>query len=672
MARKFGSRNRKERRPVVKTNGSTYKPVLAIVVGALLGYLAGYFIPDFTLALDFIGQLFLNALKILVVPLIFASIIVASSAMADIGKISRSIGKTLLYFLGTGLVAAVIGTILVYLLKPGTYAVAATASEVAGTPALSANDLLAAILPDSLPAAILQGQFLSLVVFAVFFGIALVSLGPKSKVIVDLMQAVMDAVMKLINLLMWIAPLGVFSLVGSAVAENALTSGSTVTSLAMFAATVGLGMLIHGLIVLPLILKFFGGRPVVSFFRNTIPAMVTAFATSSPAATLPVTYEGSAERNRVDSRSCSLVLPLGGMINMNGTALYLCIAAVFCAQMFQVELSLLQILAVFGSAFILSFGASMVPNAAPMLLATVMYYAGFPAVAFAGIGAILVVDWFLDRLRTTVNVWGDAVGTAVISETFDFKTARNIQAQLTGRPQPDTHRSGAARKSEAGRQQARRQRPDRREKPDRKETRPKDSSQPRQRQHSRSRRSGDRSSGRQRPEPRPARTDSEKPRQFSMPTPPYHVLDKELRVQKDRSAETPEEQPVIKPVTGGSVPPAEAPPPAEKTPPPRQPDIFEDQPEPEPERAPSPPAAEAEPGDDTTPIADVSTPAEPWPAEETAPPPESTAYGRSKARRGVIPKSAATDKKPDTEEPKPEEPEFSSENISFGRSKRKK
>ena len=189
-------------------------------------------------------------------------------------------------------------------------------------------------------------------------------------------------------------------------------------SLGKYAIAVILGLVIHGLLILPLILRFFGGRKPVVYMKNMLPALTTAFSTSSSSATLPLSMECAIFNNRISPRIVNFVLPLGATVNMDGTALYEAVAAVFIAQIYGVSLSIPELVIVFLTATLAAIGAAGIPQAGLVTLVVVLRAVNLPV---EGISLILVIDWFLDRCRTTVNVWGDAVGAAVIEYSEDEK-----------------------------------------------------------------------------------------------------------------------------------------------------------------------------------------------------------------------------------------------------------
>jgi Na+/H+-dicarboxylate symporter len=189
-------------------------------------------------------------------------------------------------------------------------------------------------------------------------------------------------------------------------------------ALGMYALTVMIGLMIHAGITLPTILRSFGKKKPLTYFFNMGQSLTTAFTTASSAASLPVTMECVVEKNKVDRRAASFVLPLGATINMDGTALYEAVAALFIAQIYGVDLSIGSQVVIFFTATLASIGAAAIPEAGLVMMALVLTAVGLP---LEGIGIILAIDWFLDRCRTTVNVWGDSIGAAVIGETSELR-----------------------------------------------------------------------------------------------------------------------------------------------------------------------------------------------------------------------------------------------------------
>jgi Na+/H+-dicarboxylate symporter len=393
-----------------------------MIAGAALGAVGGYYFGDALLKIKFLGTIFLNALKMVVVPLIVASMIVGVTSLGDIRKLGGTTVKTLLYYLVTTSFSVIVGIILVNIIQPG----AGVESFGAYVPDLVAEskqktllDVIIGLIPDNLFRAAAEGRVLPLIVFSLLFGGVLTAIGEKGKPVIDFFVGLNAAIMKIVHLIIYFGPVGIFALIGGIVAENRDSVEAMVTGLGWYSLTVIVGLLIHAVIVLPLILRLFGRRKPFPYFVNMGEALATAFTTASSSATLPITIESVEEKNKVDSRAASFVLPLGATINMDGTALYEAVAALFIAQIFGVELTAGQQVVIFLTATLASIGAAGIPHAGTVTMVFVLTAVGLP---LEGIGLIWAVDWFLDRCRTTVNVWGDSVGAAVISETKEMKT----------------------------------------------------------------------------------------------------------------------------------------------------------------------------------------------------------------------------------------------------------
>ena len=390
---------------------------IAIVMGVALGLLANEApaIASALAPLSVIGDLFIASLKMLVVPVIATSLIVGVTSIGDVSRVGRMGGRASLYYLGSTAIAAIVGLTLVNLIQPGVGADlgAATMTEQA----LQGGDLtLGKFVSDFLVrsvrnpfAALAAGDVLSIIVFSLLFGGALVSLGDAARPVVDLFRSLDKAVMRMIDWIMWLAAPGVFVLLFGALAEGGLDA---LASLGKYCLTVVAGLTVHGLIVLPLLVKYVGRRSPAEWLRGIRPALAVALSTSSSSATLPVTIEACENNLDIPRPVASFVLPLGATINMDGTALYEAIAAMFVAQAYGIELSLGQQFLVFFTASAASVGAAGIPSAGLVTMAMVFSAVGLP---LEGIGLIVAVDRFLDMGRTVVNVMGDTVGAVVVA-----------------------------------------------------------------------------------------------------------------------------------------------------------------------------------------------------------------------------------------------------------------
>ncbi|MFH2037432.1 MAG: cation:dicarboxylase symporter family transporter [Candidatus Zixiibacteriota bacterium] len=395
--------------------------LIAMVLGAVLGVVGGYYFGDYLIHIKFLGTIFLNALKMIVIPLIVASMIIGVTSLGDIRKLGKTTGKTLLYYLVTTGFSVLIGLILVNVFRPGDGVPiigAMVPDIVAESGQKTILDVIVSLIPDNIFAAASEGRILPLIVFSLLFGGVLTAIGRKGKPVITFFEGINLAIMKLVMIIIYFAPIGVFALIASIVAENRGSVVELISGLGWYSFTVILGLLIHGAIVLPIILKMFGRKNPLEYFLNMGQALATAFTTASSSATLPLTMEAVEEKNQVDKKASSFVLPLGATINMDGTALYEAVAALFIAQIYGIDLSIGAQIVIFFTATLASIGAAGIPHAGTVTMVFVLSAVGLP---LEGIGLIWAIDWFLDRCRTTVNVWGDSVGAAVIGETAEIK-----------------------------------------------------------------------------------------------------------------------------------------------------------------------------------------------------------------------------------------------------------
>ena len=385
-----------------------------IVAGVLLGVFAGWYFGPAMTAFGWFGTLFLDALKMLIVPLIFAAVISGVASLGDIRKLGRLGGVTVLYFVATTGIAVVIGLILVNLIDPGhgvTLGSSAAATEkMASLKSASATDILHTLIQPNLVQSAVEGELLPLIVFAILLSAALTTLGAVGEHVIMFFNGVNEAMMKLVTWLMYLAPIGIFSLISNrlGVAGGGDAVWVELKAVGLYVATVLSGLGMH-FVVLVLILVFVARRPI-TYLLGLLRALLTAFGTASSSATLPLTMECAREEG-VNQKAVRFVLPLGATVNMNGTALYEACAAMFIAQAYGFDLTLGQQVIVFVTATLAAIGAAGIPEAGLVTLLIVLKSVGLPS---EGVALILAVDWFLDRFRTSVNVWGDAVGAAVV------------------------------------------------------------------------------------------------------------------------------------------------------------------------------------------------------------------------------------------------------------------
>jgi Na+/H+-dicarboxylate symporter len=421
--------------------------LIGLVAGVVYGYLAAVtgstahvlaYVQPF-------GTLFLNLLKMIAVPLVLFSLVAGVASLDDSSKLSRIGGKSIALYLGTTVVAITIGLLFVNLFGPGTGLAAATreklmaaygdvASERAATASgLSLLEQLVAIVPTNPFGALAEAQMLQVVFFALMLGLALTRLARRSTEaahVVSVFRTLADAIVEMVQMIMKLAPLGVFALLASVTADlgkDPETLGDLLASLGGYMATVVLALLVHGLVVYGALLRLFTKVPLRRFARAMAPAQLLAFSSSSSAATLPVTVRCVEQDLGVDSEVASFVLPLGATINMDGTGLYQGVAAVFIANALGMPLDLGQQLTIVLTAALASIGTAAVPGVGIVMLVIVLQQVGLPE---AGIGLILAVDRPLDMCRTVLNVTGDATVATVVASSEQ----RLRRAETAGSP----------------------------------------------------------------------------------------------------------------------------------------------------------------------------------------------------------------------------------------------
>jgi proton glutamate symport protein len=379
--------------------------------------------PWFLQACSFVGTIFLNALKMLIVPLIVSAIICGLAGIADAGTLGRLGWRTLVFYVASGLLAILTGLLMVNLLAPGIVdgqpaaqrlgLAADTEQVVSGVRERGTGDLVAVLqrlVPANPIGAAAEADMLGVVTFALLFAWALAQLPEATRrTQQEFWQGVYQAMLRIADLVMRFAPLGVFALVGGVVAKTGLEA---LRPLAVFFLAVVAGLLTHALLTLPLLLRLVARVSPVAHYRAVGPALLTAFSTSSSAATLPVTLSCLRERAGVSERVTGFVLPIGANVNTDGTALYECAAALFIAQAYGLELGFATQFTIVLMALLTSVGVAGIPSASLVAIALILGTIGLP---LEGVGLILAVDRVLDMCRTAVNVLGDTVATVTVA-----------------------------------------------------------------------------------------------------------------------------------------------------------------------------------------------------------------------------------------------------------------
>ena len=362
------------------------------------------------------GTLFIDLLRMVLIPLVFTSIVVGVANLRSHQQMSRVWQGTLIFFVLTMALAIVLGLTAANLLQPGGGLEIAMFQDVMqGFQAtqMSLSDFFAHFLHSLFKnpiAALAQSNVLAVVIFALLLGIALVVGGERYRNILTLMQEFLELILMLVGWIMRLAPFGIMALL---LQLTATQDTNLLTTLIKFVAIVMGTILLHGLVVLPLILYLITGMTPLKFWLGAREALITAFATSSSAATLPVTLRCAEQHLHVKRDVAGFVIPLGATMNMDGTALYEAVAALFIANLAGVELSLLQQMVVFLTAMLAAIGAPGIPSAGMVTMVMVLQSVGLPVEAIA---ILLPVDRILDTVRTMVNVEGDLVGSLVVQK----------------------------------------------------------------------------------------------------------------------------------------------------------------------------------------------------------------------------------------------------------------
>ncbi len=404
---------------------------LYICAGIVAAIFMALLFPHLAVKFHVGGEIFLRLLKMMVVPLVMASVMSGIIGLGDVRRLGRPGGRTVLYYFVTTVVAVITGLAVVNLIRPGVGAFDAQALEAVARSSAAAipaageaatigtilHNLLLMLFTDNLIAAAAETNLLPLILFSIIFAAMLTTMGKRVEAITTMIVQVNDGLMSFVLLLMKTAPLGIFCLVTARFGE-AQADGRFLDMLGQtgwYVVTVLTGLGIHAMLTLPLVLWVVTKRNPYRFMYQMSQALLTAFSTASSSATLPVTMECAVKKAGVSKRSVELVLPLGATINMDGTALYEAAAAIFIAQAIGVDLSIMQQIIIAMTATLAAIGAAGIPEAGLVTMLIVLNAVGLPT---EYIGLILSVDWFLDRFRTAVNAFGDAVGSAVVESAF--------------------------------------------------------------------------------------------------------------------------------------------------------------------------------------------------------------------------------------------------------------
>lgn len=382
-----------------------------ILIAIVLGVAAGLLLGEKTSHIKVVGDIFIRLLKMIIIPLILASMVAGIVSLGDVRKLGRIGLRTFIYYTATTLLAVLVGLILVNVIRPGARVKMGSkeGAELSQRETPSVVSIVKDIVPENVLAAMAQDKVLSIIFFSIILGVAISSIGEKGRGLALLFEAFSGVMMKITGWIMRLAPFGVFALMAYTIGSMGL---SVIKPLILYMATVIVGLGIHAIVTLPALLSAFGRYSPLKFIRDVFSAVATAFSTASSAATLPITMDCVEKNAGVSNKVASFVLPLGATVNMDGTALYEAVAAMFIAQAYGIDLTIWQQVIIMLTATLASIGAAAIPGAGLVTIVIVLKAVNLP---LEGIGMILAVDRLLDMLRTAVNVWGDACGTVVVA-----------------------------------------------------------------------------------------------------------------------------------------------------------------------------------------------------------------------------------------------------------------
>lgn len=387
-----------------------------ILIALCLGILYGIFFREHAGYVDWMGDVFLRALRMIIIPLVFSSIVTGVANIGSAGNIGRLGLKTMTYYLSTSTLAILTGLLIVNIFRPGVNAdIQLTHEPVLDVTRGTLGQTLLGIIPENIFLSFSDNtQMLSVIFTALLFGFFITRTGRDHQVVLTgFFRAVFEVMMKITLFVIRFTPLGIFGLIAARIAvhDDLL---SLMQSMGMYMFVVIAGILIHVFITLPLIVRFIGKERPFSHFAASRTPLITAFTTSSSNATLPLTMESVRHNSGVSDKVSSFTLPLGATINMDGAALYECVAVMFIAQAYGIELSAGQQVVVVLTSLMASIGSAGVPMAGLVMITIVLTAVGLP---LEGVGLILAVDRIIDMFRTSANVWSDICGAVVIAKS---------------------------------------------------------------------------------------------------------------------------------------------------------------------------------------------------------------------------------------------------------------
>ena len=394
------------------------KLLIAILIGAIAGVICGWFFGEAMRSVEWLGLLFLDTLKMTIIPLIVAAVISGVSTLGDVRKLGKFGGLTVVYYASTTALAVFTGLILVNIIQPGagyTDLHTSLPDTIAGKDSIGFIDIIRSLVTPNLISAAANTQLLPIIIFCLIFSAALSTTGQKGEPVIHFFHGLNEVMMKMVIWIMYFAPIGIFAMIASSLGQagGGAAFWQEISRVGWYILTVILGLSIHFFVLLGML--YFFTRRGWNYIVTMMRALLTGFGTASSSATLPLTMECALEAG-VDKRSVKFVLPLGATVNMDGTALYEAVAVMFIAQAYMIPMGFSEQVVIFITATLAAIGAAGIPQAGLVTMIIVLTAVNLP---LEGIGMLLAVDWFLDRFRTMVNIWGDSTGAAILGETLD-------------------------------------------------------------------------------------------------------------------------------------------------------------------------------------------------------------------------------------------------------------
>ena len=383
-----------------------------VLVGFVIGTVLGLLFPQLA-ALKPVGDLFIRLIKMLIAPMVFASLVVGASSIGDVKKLGRVGGKTLLYFMATTAVAIIIGIVIALIIQPGAGFILTEVGEYEATVAPSVIDVLLDMVPTNILNSLAADNMLQIIVAALFVGIGATVIGEKGRPFLAFCDSLAETMYTITGMVMELAPYAAAALMAWV---TAISGADVLLPLAKALSAVYIANILHAVLVYSGSVYFFAKMNPLHFFRGMFEALAVAFTTCSSAATLPVSMRNAQVNLGVPNEVSSFVQPLGATINMDGTAIYMGVSAYFIAQVYGIPLGLQQYSMIILTATLASIGAAGVPGAGVIMLGMVLQAAGLP---LDGILLIAGVDRIFDMIRTSMNILGDAAGAVVVAATED-------------------------------------------------------------------------------------------------------------------------------------------------------------------------------------------------------------------------------------------------------------